>query len=559
MSARLPVIVLAVVACILAGGAAGAPSPAEPTKSLPIKPDATAMAPLEFFLAHGPADACGPGCDEWIAAQGKIGPDAAIRLSSLLQKLDGRRPPIFFHSPGGAITGGLALGRLIREQKLTTSVARTVTPGCSRDKSGGDSCAARKHAGQPIEAAIDPTIAMCNSACVYALAGGAVRLVPPWVKLGIHDAGLDPSARAPSEPVFDAAMLTAHRRIRAFLHDMGISDALFPLILATPYKSVKPLQRDDLVRFGLDRREFGESDWEFVDQIKPQIRKLFFTATGDDQPKYVDGAVVMDCGYGLGTNVRLLRPRLGSDTVLTGAAPAALDFSAGGRAVAKPISMTRTGYAGAYVRWARAPPHAFDGVGDDAVMELPGSEFGHKDGTVRLAMTGFAAAYAKLGAACPDGGTHVALPQRAPGFAARASLPLSKFPAAAPFPALAQTAPPAPAAPPQTMEISRVAAAEDKLRLDFLYSIQPDCSSSGHTVVRVEQQPQHGTVTVEDGQAFTSFPRDNQRYDCNTRKSDGTLVFYQAKPDYRGPDTVTLYVIFPLGVGQTRHYSIEVK
>jgi hypothetical protein len=112
---------------------------------------------------------------------------------------------------------------------------------------------------------------------------------------------------------------------------------------------------------------------------------------------------------------------------------------------------------------------------------------------------------------------------------------------------------------PQTLELSRSAAAGQKIRVEFLVAIEPDCSSMGNTTVRVLEQPSHGTLTVENGQAFTNFAKDNQRYDCNTRRSDGTLVFYEPKPDYAGADSISLYVIYPGGLAQTRHYSIEVK
>ena len=35
--------------------------------------------PIVFYLAKGEADACGPGCNEWIAAEGQIDAGAARR------------------------------------------------------------------------------------------------------------------------------------------------------------------------------------------------------------------------------------------------------------------------------------------------------------------------------------------------------------------------------------------------------------------------------------------------------------------------------------------------
>jgi hypothetical protein len=49
----------------------------EPTRSDPAAPNAALTTPIEFYVAHGDANACGPGCSEWIAAEGKIDVGAA--------------------------------------------------------------------------------------------------------------------------------------------------------------------------------------------------------------------------------------------------------------------------------------------------------------------------------------------------------------------------------------------------------------------------------------------------------------------------------------------------
>ncbi|HKD30859.1 MAG TPA: DUF3857 domain-containing transglutaminase family protein [Xanthobacteraceae bacterium] len=130
--------------------------------------------------------------------------------------------------------------------------------------------------------------------------------------------------------------------------------------------------------------------------------------------------------------------------------------------------------------------------------------------------------------------------------------------AATPTPAQNSPATPGPPRSPQTIELTRVVASGQKLRV-FLYDIEADCSSKGETAVRILAQPAHGTLAVENGQGFTSYAKDNQRYECNTRKTDGTFVFYEPKSDYTGTDSMALYIIYPSGGAQTRHYSIEVK
>jgi hypothetical protein len=120
------------------------------------------------------------------------------------------------------------------------------------------------------------------------------------------------------------------------------------------------------------------------------------------------------------------------------------------------------------------------------------------------------------------------------------------------WPAWAQQAP-------RPVEISRVVAAEVKSRLQFLFAIQPDCLSQGRTTVRVLEPPKHGKLAIEYGQGFTGYAKDNPRYECNTRKSDGVLIFYESNPEYLGSDSVTVYAIYPFGNVRTYHYSIDVK
>ena len=56
-----------------------------------------------FFVAKGEPNACGPGCSEWIAAEGTIDSGAPKRLRAFLKGLGKRKLPMFLHSPGGLV------------------------------------------------------------------------------------------------------------------------------------------------------------------------------------------------------------------------------------------------------------------------------------------------------------------------------------------------------------------------------------------------------------------------------------------------------------------------
>jgi dienelactone hydrolase len=112
---------------------------------------------------------------------------------------------------------------------------------------------------------------------------------------------------------------------------------------------------------------------------------------------------------------------------------------------------------------------------------------------------------------------------------------------------------------PSVLELIRAVPAGRKWRIEFLYSINPDCSSLGLASVRVLEEPTHGKLTVENGTGYPNFPQNNQRYECNRRQADGVAVFYEPNPEFIGSDSATIDVIFPSGLSRKQHYAIEVK
>ena len=86
--------------------------------------------PMTFFLAKGEPNACGPGCSEWIAAEGMIDADAGKRLRDFVGSLPRRNLPIFFNSTGGLAGQAVSLGEAMREFRMTAGVGRTMPDGC---------------------------------------------------------------------------------------------------------------------------------------------------------------------------------------------------------------------------------------------------------------------------------------------------------------------------------------------------------------------------------------------------------------------------------------------
>ncbi len=384
--------------------ASAGPSAAKP-ESMPSDPP-----PMEFFVAAGSANACGLGCDAWIAADGKIDRSAARRLRKVLALLGPRKLPLFLHSVGGDVRGAIELGRLVRSRNLTVSVARTLPAGCRRDEPHDNACETLKRAGQDVVSNLDSSGALCNSACVLVLAGGAQRSVPPWVRLGVHATGVDTGKTTLRGPLLAAETRSANARIVEYLHDMGIPKALFDASNAVPHESARFLDRDELVRFGLDTRDFGETDWRFAEKPPVAIAKGFFVHTGDADLAYPEALLRLSCGAGKSMRLTFAQERPASAVDGADVRPPRLTVN-GVR-----VDMPYAGRSGKIeVRTTTLRPDTLASEDDNGAIEISGFDVagsgrlhdaGSQDSKAQdrivLSMVGFSAAYSKLRKVCTD-------------------------------------------------------------------------------------------------------------------------------------------------------------
>jgi hypothetical protein len=304
MRLNFAALLLALVAAALPGGAALAqPGPA-PTSVLEIL-----RTPMIFYVAKGAPDACGPGCSEWIAAEGAFDTGAATRLRAFLARQRNTKLPIYFHSPGGLADRAFSIGRMMRERGMTAGVSRTLPEACK--KLDEKACNALKRSGKTLTAELS-ALAVCNSACVYAVIGAKERQVPPGARLGVHSSRLiklySDGRVAVMQPGTAKTQTQARDALtRKYIGDMGIDVRLLDIASKIPHENVYYLSRDEIANLRIDRREFHETGWMLVQAKQVAVRKLFIEARGPERKEYRVGIVDFSCAGSRGIQIGYVR------------------------------------------------------------------------------------------------------------------------------------------------------------------------------------------------------------------------------------------------------------
>jgi hypothetical protein len=264
------VFLFAVLVC---GAALAAPEPVR-TASAPIAP------PMTFYVVKGAPDSCGRGCDSWIEAEGQIDSTAAARFKTFLDGIRDPIPPIYFASPGGNVAQAILMGTTLHGRLTIARVGRTLAKECGFEAQDSDVCIKLKQSGRELHGDLLTRGALCASACPYVLAGAAVHEVAPDAALGVHSVRIllnfrvdqaDPSAVSAANARGQARI---ERVIAEYLAQLGIDVGLLGLAKTISADNLHILTREEIVRFGLDRREFVETPWNFESRGRGMIDKV---------------------------------------------------------------------------------------------------------------------------------------------------------------------------------------------------------------------------------------------------------------------------------------------
>jgi hypothetical protein len=298
------------LSAVVVGGLLAACLTAMPPANAASKPDkiveaAKTIRPIEFFVANGGPNACGPGCDSWIAAEGLIDDGAAARLRRVLDKLGGRKLPIFFYSPGGDTAQSLAIGRLLRKRGLSAGVAVTVPVNCLAAHEVEECSKLMRQPQQP-EAALLMDGAACNSACAYAILGALRREIAPTARLGVHSGHAYLSWASPEitqgqrAQTIERGQRRIAREVQRYLVEMGIDHDLFKIASETRFESMHVLTRAELFHLGIDRREVADSGWHFSELPTSSLGSSVLTTLVEKEKGEADDfrqmALAISCG-----------------------------------------------------------------------------------------------------------------------------------------------------------------------------------------------------------------------------------------------------------------------
>lgn len=230
--------------------------------------------PMRFTVVRSAAPGCEPNCPEWISAEGTIEADTPSLFKRTLKTLKGRQLPVVVNSPGGNVDAALALGRMIRKNKLDIAVGTTVFSGCKPEVKN---CGDNKGKGADYFGMAFDDEAMCNSACPLMFSGGIRRVVGDFGYLGVHqitttyhrekllyrttyrivngkkkviNTKVISRKNAGSYKTYEMSK-AVEKTLSAYLKEMGIGDGVLVMMKATPASDIRQIGLDDMLTMKL--------------------------------------------------------------------------------------------------------------------------------------------------------------------------------------------------------------------------------------------------------------------------------------------------------------------
>lgn len=164
-----------------------------------------------------------------LAIKGSIDDATTVKLRQIFAEFDrsvqksghptsSSHTTIELDSPGGSVSAAMAIGRLLRKNRMTANV-------------------------------IPP--AVCNSACVFIYAGAVTRFGHDAEKIGIHQPFLDARPGPVDADLIRNKYAALLQDMRSYLHEMNVSEQLADEMLKTPSSAIRYLTPQEQDQFGL--------------------------------------------------------------------------------------------------------------------------------------------------------------------------------------------------------------------------------------------------------------------------------------------------------------------
>jgi hypothetical protein len=202
-------------------------------------PAATRASEMVFGLVTLEDGTCGARCPRVVVASGRIDSSSDKTFLAFARRLpdeENIRTVVLLDSPGGNVAASMRLGAIWRKLKLAVVVARPRIMARGR---------------------ADAVLAGgCYSSCVYALMGGATRVVPAGSKVGVHRMHRLTYERDPAGGVMSARQLAGDRILsgmKGYARRMGIDPRLIALAESISPDDMRVLTAGEIRRFRLGR------------------------------------------------------------------------------------------------------------------------------------------------------------------------------------------------------------------------------------------------------------------------------------------------------------------
>ena len=183
-----------------------------------------------FYVAHGAPGACGPGCSDWIAAEGTVQFDTHKRLINILDRNAGHKLPVIIHAWGNSnLNTAISLGRIMHDRGVDATAGTTEVDAC-KGKEEPD-CFALKRPGGPLDAKLNVTDQTCDLGCVLMLVGGINHSLPSGTRVLLG--GMEIHNRmAPNVSDERRQGLTTlyGEQFRVYLKEMGVQPELLDIV-----------------------------------------------------------------------------------------------------------------------------------------------------------------------------------------------------------------------------------------------------------------------------------------------------------------------------------------